>query len=411
MLTISQNYATPETSLFDQFDDELEESGSLPYLQVINAASKNAKQLDKDHFSYGLALTIENAEAVEFNPSANWQEGEDISIHPLSQATIEKGYVAHTANLVVITHGDTEIQQKIDDRWRFIDMAYRGRELTEAGKAEAAERESGGSDRQYRKVKRWLLLLLDDQGQPLHNNPLQLTGRGAFGASLSQEYNEFQSELGQAYRKAARAQGRSVKGGRFSRSAQAFTIFPVEFGYCIPKDNGRSAYTCVVKRLAPVFEPEKVGVEAKLDRKDRTVTVQGTPYNALMVPRASELGQKIAQLQEEYASFSEPNRGLSADVPSDGSKPWSAQGHIDQSTADYLQDASMTGIFDTGAERIPVHISAESAPFVTDGEMLLEGTIPADGGPVQVHRVEAIADAAPAPAADQASLPVGAKPF
>jgi hypothetical protein len=400
MLSISTNFATPDTDLLSQFDDELEESGRLPYLQVIHAGSKNAKALDKDDLSYGLAITAENAEAVGFNTAA-WVEGEDIAIHPLTQATIEHGWVGRTVNMVPIAISELEVQQKINDQWRFAGLAYEGGKVTRWGELCAEET---GDDKQYRKVRRWLVILLGDDLTPLHERPLQLTSRGAFGASLSQEYFDFQAELGQAYRKGAKAAGRSVKGGRFTKSAQAFTIFPARIGYNIPEAKDRSAFTCIVERLQPVADAAEVGHTSEIKRGDRVVKVTGCHYSQLMISRGSELGQMVASLTAEFEDFGKPNRGRAEG--GDQAVAFSGQGHLDASTLEYRNDGSVAVVLDTGVDRVPVVIPANWADRAVDaqGEVMIDGFIPADGGPVEVSRVAVVEVSAPVAAGQ---VPVG----
>jgi hypothetical protein len=393
MLSISQNFATDLD--FAQFDDELEESGSLPYLQVINPGSKNAKVLDKDPLAYGLAITVDNAEAVGIVPEAlGWEMGEDIPIHPLSQAVIERGYVGRSANLVVIAQGELEVQRKTGDRWQFAGLAWDGGKRTAIGQAAADE---SGEKKEFRLVRRWLVLLLNDSLEPLHDRPLQLTGKGAFGTSLSMEFNDFQLELGQAYRAAAKAQGRTVKGGRFSKSAQAYTVFPFSVGYHIPKDNDRGSYACINARYQPVADPAKVGQASEIDRRDRKVAVTGIHYSQLMINRESTLGKNIAELQAEYADFAKPNRGRDVDAVEDGSRPYSGQGHLDMSAIAFNPDGTVAGVFDDGTARHPVFFAENLAHLATEAELVIDGVIPADGGPVQVTAVREVEVAAATP--------------
>jgi hypothetical protein len=394
------NFSTTEDDLFESFGADLEESGSLPYIQVINAGGKIAKALDKNPLAFGLALKTENAELVEFTPSPEWAAGEDIPIHPLSKATIESGYVVRSVNAVILDYSELEVQEKRDDNWWFVGVAYSNGKQTEAGQVYETHRDD--KDSPYRQIRRYLLLFLDKDGNPLHSRPLQLTASGAFGYSLNKEYTSFQKELGSAYREAMRAKGHKISGGMLSKAQQAYTVFPVEFGYHIPDEADRSAYTCIVSRAQPVAKPEEFGVKAEIKRRDKNVAVVGTNCRELMIPRTSSLGELITELVQEFASFGEPNRGRGADelaTAPNGDRPFKGVGIIDAINAKTTPDGTAT-----------VPLLTEKGPelvFIQEQEMVLAlldapgsveivGTIPADGGPVVVESWQSLA---PAPVA------------
>jgi len=389
--------ANVDFDLFDQFDDEMQESGGLAYLQIISPGMKNAALLDKNPLAYGLCLPADQAEAVGLDVSRlGWAEGESIMIHPQSTAIIEKGYVGRGARMVVVSYSDLEVEQKNGKFWRYAGQASINYKTTELG-AKAFD----SDEKDYRVVRRFLVLLLDKDNQPLHEIPLQLKGRGVFGTTLgygylgSKEQPGFHDELGQAYHKAAKAAGRNVKGGKFTPTGQAYTIFEFGIGYQLPDDSDKAGSSCINRRWQPVFDRELVGKTAVVKQRDRELTLEAVYFGDVIVNQKSPLGELITSLRQEYASFPEPNRGRDTDAVSDGSAPFSGQGHFDASTLDGLPDGSIRVVFDDGTARHPLHIPANLADINSSDELVIDGIIPADGGPVQVTRVQVVEHAAP----------------
>lgn len=394
---------TGSDDLFEQFGEELEESGSLPFIQVINAGGKISKTLEKNHLAYGFAINSENAESVEFQPSVEWVKGEDIPIHPLSKASIELGYVARAVNVVVINHSDLEVQQKVDDRWRFMGVAYEKGQHTAAG--QTYEQSKDDRESPYRQIRRYLLLFLDYDGNPLHSKPVQFTAKGAFGFSFNQEIQSFHKELGGAYREAGKAAGHKVSGATLRKSDQAYTVIPMSLGFHIPDDSDRSAYTCVIGRMQPVFKEAELGAKAELKRRDRKVTVTGALWSGFMVPKGSPLGQLITDLSQEYATFGEPNRGMGAsDVTTpEGDRPYFGSGFVNSASVSTDGASGITyASIVTDQGEVPLAFSAEDFEALEHPNLTITGIIPANGGPVTVTGWEALA-AAPV-AAEQVGL-------
>jgi hypothetical protein len=378
-----------DAALFDQFGDELQESGSLEFVQVINAGGKIAKTLEKNPLAYGFALNKENAESIDFAPTADWVQGEDIPIHPLSKATIESGYVARNVNVVVLNSSDLEVQQKVDDRWRFMGVAYDKGQHTAAGQSYESRKDD--KDSPYRQIRRYLLLFLGYDGQPLHAKPVQFTAKGAFGYSFNQEIQSFQKELGSAYRDAYRAgmqhtvMGNKISGSLLSKAAQAYTVIPMSLGFHIPDEADRSAYTCIVARMQPVLKPSDVGQKAVLKRRDRNVDVTGALWSGFMIPKGSELGHLITDLCQEHASFGEPNRGMGASEPiAEGVDiPYTGTGFFNAASLQTVDGKTFVG-FVTDAGEVPLDVPAELMEMLDAPRAQVQGFVPAEGGPIVV---------------------------
>jgi len=413
MFNFTNSTFAQSEDVLSQFDEELEESGSLPYCQLVADIGKQAAKADKNPLSYGICVNAENAETVSFVPDATWVEGADITIHPQSPATIDKGWVARTVNMVILHYSDLEVQEKRGEgdnsRWSFLGPQYQGRVKTTAGKLYEGHKDQ--SDSPYRIVRRLLVLFLDSELKPMHDSPLQLTVKGAFGASLSSEYQHFIDELSKAYCQASKASGGAVKGSkRFSRSAQSFAIFPVVFGPHIPKESDRSSYVCVTERYQPVFGDDKVGQTHEVEANGRKVKLHTADYRNFIVSKGSDLGQIISSMVVEFESFPLPNRGMEATAAPAADEPrtYQGEGTLDLSAMNFQPDGSLIVTLMTDQGPIPLHLPQSIADTVnTMATLTVSGTIPADGGPVQVSHCEADEDMAPAPVAAPTELSQG----
>jgi hypothetical protein len=385
MLIMAFNFSSTvqDDDLFEQIGEELEESGSLEYVQIINAGGKIAKTLDKNPLAFGFAISSENAEAVEFQPTDEWAQGEDIPIHPLSKAVIAAGYVARTINVAVLNVSEMEVQEKVDDRWRFIGVSYEKGQHTDAGKLYEAHKDDKESP--YRQVRRYLLLFLGANGEPLHSKPVQFTAKGAFGYSFNQELQSFYKELGVAYRDARKARGMKVTGATLPKQQRAYVAVPMQLGYHIPEEADRSAFTCVVARSQPVFKPAEVGVKSQIKRRDRQVAVVGALWSDFMIPAKSPLGELIEGMTSEHAAFGEPNRGMGqqSEESIHEDRPYSGTGFFNGASLQTVGDINYVA-FVTDDGEIPLAISNDHIEALDCSRVSISGIIPADGGPVAV---------------------------
>jgi hypothetical protein len=371
---MSFGFVQNDESLFEQFGEELAESGRLPFGQIINPGSKVAKTLDKDPLSYGFAISQENAEQVNFQLDAHWVYGEDIPIHPLSKAVIT-GYVAHALNVVCIASSDLEVQEKTDKSWRFRGLAYENRKLTQWGEIYQDNRENKESP--YRQVRRFLLLFLGDDGKPLMESPIQYTGNGAFGLSFHQELNDFYKEVGSAYKADGVAKGHRISGSTLTKAQQPYVVVPLTVGYFVPDESDRSAFACVTARPQPVFKATDIGVKGEIKRRDRIVHVVGNYYRDFMIPRGCDLGQLINSLVQEHQSFGEPGRGLHSEES--GSRTEVYEGYWDLPTQRVNGDNTFCSLV-TDTASIPVSMTSDWAWLLDCDRVRVTGTVPADGG-------------------------------
>ena len=381
---MSFGFVQNDESLFEQFGEELAESGRLPFGQIINPGSKVAKTLDKDPLSYGFAISQENAEQVNFQPDTHWVYGEDIPIHPLSKAVIT-GYVAHQLNVVCIASSDLEVQEKTDNSWRFRGLAYENRRLTQWGEIYQDNRENKESP--YRQVRRFLLLFLGDDGKPLMDEPIQYTGNGAFGLSFHQELMDFYKEVGSAYKSDGVSKGHRISGSTLTKAQQPYVVVPLTVGYFIPDESDRSAFACITARPQPVFKATDIGVKSEIKRRDRIVKVVGANYRDFMIPLGCDLGQMINSLVQEYQSFGEPGRGLHSEES--GSRTEVHEGYWDRSTHALVGGVNHCCLV-TDTAHIPCSLGMEHLLALDCERVRVTGVLPAAGGNLVVASWESL---------------------
>ncbi len=158
------------TSSPDEFDAAEFEQGreSLPYLQMLNHQDPNQS---------GFFITSANRSAVQFTPIEEW------SLHT---TTFQNGEVVEGYRSLIA---------------RFL--------ILRKSKLLMFDRESGEFLREYRKdlydrasmvlKVRYLVYLVNQQKQLLHEKPLQFTTKGSFCGSFGEAVRDFQNEMSKAY--------------------------------------------------------------------------------------------------------------------------------------------------------------------------------------------------------------------
>ena len=369
MITLTTSYATPETNLYDDFDDELEEGSSIPHCQVVNPDNVTEAQMKKlGGATYGLFISQEQAELVGFTPDDRW-ESETLSFGTDETVEIE-GHLTTTMDLVVLHRSNLEVQEKTDKGWRFAGLAYEGGLKTEIGLTAEGDREN------YRRIVRYLVMFLNADGQFMHESPLQLTAKGGFGGSFGSCLRDFYKEADQAYIKESRKAGHKVKGGRLNRYAQAFLRFAAELGYQ-PKQADASPFAVVNSRIAVNGE---AGLSKEIKMNDRVVTLTTVTLPMIMIPKSSEMGQVITGFYEEHEGFGEPNRGMNVGTESAAAgteKHYQGVGFFSWGSMNAMDDGCISVPFtdDDGNQMLAV-LGADTSPEVLDvqGSFEVEGT-------------------------------------
>lgn len=140
----------------------------IPWCQMINP------RYGTDGIQHhGLAIKLDNAQAVGFQPDENWQKVE----HEFSSG-IETVFISATPRIVIVRRGPLSVK----DRETGIKLGT----LKENYDAFLADK------LKFKTFTRYLIFLVGGNKKFLHESPLQLTLNGAAGASFSKTYCEFQ---------------------------------------------------------------------------------------------------------------------------------------------------------------------------------------------------------------------------
>lgn len=217
--------------------------------------------------SYGLAINVDNAQAVGFQPDDNWQQVE----HEFSDKT-ELVYITTTPRLVIVRRGPLSVKDR------------------ETGNKLGTFRDNYDAfladKMKFKTFTRHLIFLVGEDKKFLHQLPLQLTLSGAAGASFGKSYMEYQ-------------QGR-ITGGFAGELEKAYAVFqkkPVT-----PKGPLFHAHGI----FCPIIECEERGIQpnialiaATVDYKHPTVSTL-TDY---LIASDSPESEIICKTFEEYKEF------------------------------------------------------------------------------------------------------------
>jgi hypothetical protein len=140
----------------------------IPWCQMINP------RYGTDGLQpHGLAIKLDNANAVGFQPDENWQQVE----HEFSSGT-ETVFINTTPSLVIVRRGPLSVK----DRESGLKLGT----LKDNYDAFLADK------LKFKTFTRYLIFIVGENKNFLHHSPLQLTLNGAAGASFSKTYCEFQ---------------------------------------------------------------------------------------------------------------------------------------------------------------------------------------------------------------------------
>lgn len=140
----------------------------IPWCQMINP------RYGTDGLQpHGLAIKLDNANAVGFQPDENWQQVE----HEFSSGN-ETVFISTTPSLVIVRRGPLSVK----DRESGLKLGT----LKDNYDAFLADK------LKFKTFTRYLIFIVGENKKFLHDSPLQLTLNGAAGASFSKTYCEFQ---------------------------------------------------------------------------------------------------------------------------------------------------------------------------------------------------------------------------
>jgi hypothetical protein len=181
----------------DEFDSPKFEGSdaSLPYMQMLNHPDANKA---------GFFITLENAEAVKFQPSAAWQ----LHTTTFQSGETATGYRSLTASLLVLRQ--SELMMFDRDSGDFIDVFQKSQ-----------------YDRNIMVLKtRYLVFLVDANQKLLHQQPLLFTTKGALCGDFGEVYQKFRREMSRAFGQARNTH--KPRGDRFMALAvMALRVQPV----------------------------------------------------------------------------------------------------------------------------------------------------------------------------------------
>lgn len=237
-------------------------SGVIPWCQMINPRSGT-----DGIQSYGLAIKLDNAHAVGFEPDENWQQVE----HEFSSGT-ETIFISTTPHLVIVRRGPLSVK----DRETGIKLGT----LKDNYDAFLADK------LKFKTFTRYLIYLVGENKKFLHESPLQLTLNGAAGASFSKTYCEYQ-------------QGRVVSGfvAELEKAYAGYRKQPLT-----PKGplfHAHGIFSPIIECEERGIEPNTVLVASTVDFKHPTV---GTLTQHMIASDASE-SAIICKTFEEYKEF------------------------------------------------------------------------------------------------------------
>ncbi|ARV62433.1 hypothetical protein BZZ01_30790 [Nostocales cyanobacterium HT-58-2] len=249
---------------FDFEDEKYNAPASqvIPWCQMINPRyGTNGLQ------PHGLAIKLDNAHAVDFQPDDNWHEVE----HEFSSG-VETVYITTTPRLVIVRRGPLSVK----DRETGVKLGT----LKDNYDAFLADK------LKFKTFTRYLIYLIGENKKFLHESPLQLTLNGAAGASFSKAYCEYQ-------------QGR-VSGGFLAELERAYSGYRKQ--PIAPKGSlfhAHGIFSPIINCEERGIEPNTVLVASTVDYKHPTVATL-TQY---LIASDSQESEIISKTFEEYKDF------------------------------------------------------------------------------------------------------------
>jgi hypothetical protein len=169
------------------FDDEkysAPPSQVLPWCQMINPRVSQTEMQ-----SHGLAISLENANAVNFIPDDTWERVE----HEFSDNEVKTLFITPTPRLVIVRRGPLSVKDR-----------ETGKKL---GTFKEYEQAFLADKLKFKTFTRHLIFLVGKNRKFLHESPLQISLSGAASASFNKAYSNrtngvaggFIAELEKAY--------------------------------------------------------------------------------------------------------------------------------------------------------------------------------------------------------------------
>lgn len=218
--------------------------------------------------SYGLAILVENAQAVGFQPDDNWQQVE----HEFNSGETEPVFISTTPRLVIVRRGPLSVKDR--------ETGNKLGTFKDNYDAFLADK------MKFKTFTRHLIFLVGEDKKFLHQLPLQLTLSGAAGASFGKSYMEYQ-------------QGRITGGfaGELEKAYAGFQKKPVT-----PKGPLFHAHGI----FCPIIECEERGIQPNIALIASTVDYKHPTVSTLtdyLIASDSPESEIICKTFEEYKEF------------------------------------------------------------------------------------------------------------
>ncbi|MBD2137317.1 hypothetical protein H6F32_06900 [Anabaena sp. FACHB-1237] len=218
--------------------------------------------------SYGLAIRVENAQAVGFQPDDNWQQVE----HEFNSGETEPVFISTTPRLVIVRRGPLSVKDR--------ETGNKLGTFKDNYDAFLADK------MKFKTFTRHLIFLVGEDKKFLHQLPLQLTLSGAAGASFGKSYMEYQ-------------QGRITGGfaGELEKAYAGFQKKPVT-----PKGPLFHAHGI----FCPIIECEERGIQPNIALIASTVDYKHPTVSTLtdyLIASDSPESEIICKTFEEYKEF------------------------------------------------------------------------------------------------------------
>ena len=254
-----------KTSAKFDFEDEkfnAPPSQTIPWCQMINP------RYGKDGIQpHGLAIKLDNAQAVGFRLDDNWHQEE----HEFSSG-VETVFMTTTPRLVIVRRGPLSIKDR--------ETGAKLGTLKENYDAFLADK------LKFKTFTRYLIYLVDENKKFLHESPLQLTLSGAAGASFSKTYCEYQ-------------QGRASSGfvAELEKAYATYRKQPLTSKG--PLFHAHGIFCPIIECEERGIEPNTVLVASTVDYKHPTLSTL-TEY---LIASDSEESAVISKSFEEHKEF------------------------------------------------------------------------------------------------------------
>jgi Family of unknown function (DUF5895) len=267
-----------------KFDFEDEKFNALPSQVIPWCQMINPRYGNDGVGSYGLAIKVDNAQAVGFKPDDNWLQVE----HEFSSG-VETVYLSATPSLVIMRRGPLSVK----DRETGVKLGT----LKDNYDAFLADK------LKFKTFTRYLIFLVGEDKKFLHQSPLQLTLHGAAGASFSKTYCEY-------------SQGRP-SGGFVVELERAYAGFRKQLS--TPKGalfHAHGIFCPIIECEERGIQPNTVLVASTVDYKHPTVSTL-TQY---LIASDSPESALLAKSFEEYKEFGKEQPKIENSSPINNNK-------------------------------------------------------------------------------------------